>query len=138
MAYAGPGHDVLLFDGACAFCSRWAARLLRWLPEGAVEARSFREPGALERFPAVSPERCERALQLVRADGSVFEGAEAAVQALRHRRWGFLARAYYAPGIRQAADAVYRLTARNRFRIGDGACAGGCATPERTGHPSSR
>jgi predicted DCC family thiol-disulfide oxidoreductase YuxK len=124
MAYAGPGHDVLLFDGACAFCSRWAARLLRWLPEGAVEARSFREPGALALLPGVSPERCERALQLVRADGRVFEGAEAAVQALRHGRWGLLARAYYAPGIRQAADAVYRLTAGNRFRIGGGGCAG--------------
>jgi predicted DCC family thiol-disulfide oxidoreductase YuxK len=120
-------RDVLLYDGACAFCSRWAARLLRWLPAGSVEALSFREPGALERFPGVTPERCERALQLVRADGRVFQGAEAAVQALRHRRWGRLAFAYYLPGARQAADAVYRLAARNRFRIG-GDRSGGCAT----------
>lgn len=129
MARAGTGSDVLLYDGACAFCTRSAARLLGWLPAGAVEAKSFREPGTLERFPAVSADRCERALQLVRADGRVFEGAEAAVQALRHRRWGVLARAYYAPGVRQAADAVYRLTARNRFRIRGGGCAGGRASP---------
>jgi len=129
MPVAGPGHDVLLFDGGCAFCSRWAARLLRWLPQGAVEARSFREPGTLERFPGVSPDRCERALQLVRADGRVFEGAEAAVQALRHRRWGVLARGYYTPGLRRLADAVYRLTARNRGRSGRGGGAGRCALP---------
>jgi predicted DCC family thiol-disulfide oxidoreductase YuxK len=124
------GRDVLLYDGACTFCTRWAARLLRWLPAGEIDALSFREPGALARFPGVSAERCERALQLVRADGRVFEGAEGLVQALRRRRWGLFARAYYAPGIRQLADAAYRLTARNRFRLGGG-CAGACAAPPR-------
>ena len=129
MATPAGGRDVLLYDGACPFCTRWAARLLRRLPAGAVEGLSFRDPGALAPFPGVSPERCERALHLVRADGRVFEGAEAAVQALRHRRWGVLAGAYYAPGIRQLADAAYLLMARNRFRIGGGGCAGRCTTP---------
>jgi predicted DCC family thiol-disulfide oxidoreductase YuxK len=120
-----PGHDVLLFDGECAFCRGAAGRLLRWIPAGGVEPRSFREPDALARFPGLSPAHCEQALQLVREDGEVFAGIDGAVEALRHGRLGWLARAYRLPGIRQIADALYRLIARIRYRIGGRTCISG-------------
>jgi len=110
-------RDVLLYDGACALCRRSAAALLRRLPREGVEAISFRAPGALERFPGVEPEACERALQVVRADGRVFSGAEAVVQVFRGGPAGWLLRAYYLPGVRQAADAAYAAVARRRFRL---------------------
>jgi predicted DCC family thiol-disulfide oxidoreductase YuxK len=113
MGSAPPG-DVLFFDGACPACRRAVARLQRRLGPGRVEARSFRAPGALDAFPGLDPERCRRALQLVRADGEVFAGVEAVVQALRHRRLGRLARLYYLPPLRQLADATYRAVARRR------------------------
>jgi predicted DCC family thiol-disulfide oxidoreductase YuxK len=125
---AAPGRDVLLYDGDCPFCRREAGRLLRWLPEGALQARSFREPGVLDAFPGLDAARCEKALQLVRADGRVFAGAEGVVQALRHRRLGLAARAYYLPGLRQLANSVYAGVARRRFRLGGAPCLG-CTWP---------
>lgn len=120
--------DTVLFDGHCRMCVGAAKALVRWVPPDRVRLRSFREPGALEPFPQVTPEQCERAMQYVRADGRVFQGAEAIVQALRHRPLGKLAAAYYAPGLRQLLDALYGWVARRRFKLAgrecpDGACA---------------
>ncbi len=110
---------MLLYDGACRLCRRAAARIARSLPEASA-TRSFREAGALRRFPRLDVAACESAIQLVRKDGLVFAGAEAVVQALRGRWYGRLLKAYYLPGIRRAADAAYGAVARRRFGI-DGA-----------------
>ncbi len=114
MRPGAPGHDVLLFDGACPACRRAVARLQRRLGPEPLEARSFRAPGALDAFPDLDRERCQRALHLVRADGEVFAGAEAVVQAMRHRQLGRLARLYYLPPLRRLADAIYGAVARRR------------------------
>ena len=123
-----PGHDVILFDGHCRLCSAGARKLERLLGSRGTELRSFREEGALSAFPGVSYERCEKAMQLVQANGRVVEGAEAIVRALGRRVWGKLLYLYYVPGLRQFVDALYRVVARYRFRIAgrecpDGACA---------------
>lgn len=109
-----PGRDVLFFDGACPACRGAAARLARRAGPGSLEARSFRAPGALDGFPELDPERCRLALHLVRADGEVFAGAEAVVQALRRRWLGRLGRLYYLPPFRRLAEAAYRAVARRR------------------------
>jgi predicted DCC family thiol-disulfide oxidoreductase YuxK len=109
-----PGRDVLFFDGACPACRGAAARLQRRVGPGSMEARSFRAPGALDGFAGLTPERCRVALHLVRADGEVFAGAEAVVQALRHRWLGRLGRLYYLPPLRWLAEAAYRAVARRR------------------------
>ena len=110
---------VVLFDGDCGLCTRAAARLERWAAPGAIEYVSFREPGALRRFPQVTAADCERALQLVLPGGRVFSGAEAVFRALATRVWlRPMLWVYLVPGIRQATDAVYRLIARNRMRLG--------------------
>jgi predicted DCC family thiol-disulfide oxidoreductase YuxK len=111
-----PGHDVLLYDGACRLCVDSAGRLARSLPTG-TDTRSFREADALRSLPGVDAARCEVALQLVREDGEVFEGVEAVVQALRARWYGPLLRGYYLPGVRRIADAAYRGVARRRFHL---------------------
>jgi predicted DCC family thiol-disulfide oxidoreductase YuxK len=83
-----------------------------------VEFLSFRDPGVLARFPQVTAEQCERAMQYVDPQGGVYAGAEAFVQALGHKplwKWTY---AYYVPGIRQISEAAYRWIARNRFRFG--------------------
>ncbi len=114
MRTAPPGHDVLIYDGACGLCRRAAGRLLPSLP-ATTATTSFRDPGALSRFPGIDAARCEAALQFVRKDGVVFSGMEAAVEALRGRWFGPLLRAYYLPGIRPLLDAAYRAVARRRF-----------------------
>lgn len=112
-----PGHDVLLFDGACRVCRFAVTRLARAVPE-ATATESFREAGVLRRFPRLDVAACESAIQLVREDGVVFAGVEALVQAVRGRWYGrSLRRAYYLPGVRATADAAYGWLARHRFGL---------------------
>jgi predicted DCC family thiol-disulfide oxidoreductase YuxK len=122
LATTPPGHDVILFDGHCRLCRGAAKQLEHLLGGSGSELRSFREEGVLAAFPGISLERCERAMQLVQADGRVFEGAEAIVQALGRGRIGRLLFVYYVPGLRQVADWLYRLIARYRFRIAGKSC----------------
>jgi predicted DCC family thiol-disulfide oxidoreductase YuxK len=125
-----PGHDVLLFDGRCRICTAAAQELDRLLGSRGTELRSFRGEGALSAFPGVTYEMCDEAIQLVQADGRVFGGMEALVQAMGRRRWGKLLSFYYIPGVRQGLDALYRVAARNRFRLAGQQCAdGSCAVP---------
>jgi len=106
--------DVLLYDGACPMCRGAAAALVRALPPGAVDARSFREAGRSGSYPGLDEAELGRAVALVRHDGRVFRGAEAVVQALRAHPVGWLARAYYIPGLRWACDRAYAAVARRR------------------------
>jgi predicted DCC family thiol-disulfide oxidoreductase YuxK len=127
------GRWVLLFDGHCRFCTEQSRRLLRLARPGAIEARSFHDPGALEPFPGVTHDMCMEAMHLVAPDGRVFRGAEAAARALATRRWlAPFAFAYYLPIVRQASDAVYAAIAARRYRIAGraverGECTDACA-----------
>lgn len=126
---APQSQDVVLFDGDCRVCAQGMKQLRLWVKPDDAALLSFRDEGVLGRFPGLKAEACEQAMQLVRRDGQVFAGAEAIVQVLRHHAVGALAKAYYAPGLRQLADAVYRYIAKRRFRIAgrtgeckDGSC----------------
>ena len=75
-----------------------------------------------------------RQMHLVTPAGKIYGGFEAAVRAVMTRPiLGWLARAYYLPGLRQLLDAVYRWIASHRYRlmgkaIAAGECPGGaCA-----------
>ncbi|GIW41008.1 MAG: hypothetical protein KatS3mg076_1585 [Candidatus Binatia bacterium] len=116
-------RPAVLYDGRCAFCVAQARRLERWVGAG-VDWYSFRDAGVLERYPRISAEECERAMQLVEPDGRVFSGAEAVARLLARRRLlRPLARVYYLPFLRPVFDRAYAWVARNRFRLG-GRCEG--------------
>jgi len=135
-ATLAPGREVLLYDGQCNFCRAAATQLEHWARSRDLTLLSYRAPGALERFPGLTEERCDRAMQLVLADGRVVEGAQAAVVILSRRWWGGWLKLYYLPGIRQLADLAYQVIARLRYRIAGRSCeSGACAvhfTPPRS------
>lgn len=136
LATTPPGHDVILFDGHCRLCLGAAKQFERLLGGSGSELRSFREEGVLAAFPGISLERCEQKMQLVQADGRVFEGAEAVVRALGRGRLGRLLFVYYVPGLRQVADWLYGLIARHRFRIAGKTCTDGtCSIHLNRGKP---
>ncbi len=113
---------VLIYDGRCRFCVREAQRLARWA-RGQVQLESFRAPGVIDRYPGLTLERCEQALQFVEPDGRIRNGAEAVARALAlNPLFASLTWIYYVPGLRQAADWGYRVVARNRFRLQGEAC----------------
>jgi predicted DCC family thiol-disulfide oxidoreductase YuxK len=118
---AGDRRPVLIYDGHCRLCAREATRLARWVG-GRVRLESYRDPGVVAHYPGLTPAMCEQGLQLVLPDGRIVSGAEAAAATLRLRTpLGWL---YYLPGLRQVADAIYRVIVRNRFRLGGTTCAG--------------
>jgi protein-S-isoprenylcysteine O-methyltransferase Ste14/predicted DCC family thiol-disulfide oxidoreductase YuxK len=125
-----PGRHVVLFDGHCNFCAVGARKLIALARPGAVELVSFQEPGVLDQFPGVTHAACMRQMYLVTPDGRVFGGVEAGVRAVATRPLlGWLARAYYLPGIRLLCDAGYALIAANRYRImGRAVAAGKCGS----------
>src|SRR5436853_7563552 len=67
---------VLIYDGRCNFCRRQAEHLLR-LSGGRLRLESFRDPGVLARYPRLTLEACEQAMQLVEPDGRISSAAEA-------------------------------------------------------------
>jgi len=111
-------HYVVLYVGLCKFCVAGARKLMGLACPGAVALVSFQEPGVLDRFPGVTREACMRQMHLITPEGRVVGGFEAAVQAVATRPLlGFLAYAYYLPGIRYFCDIVYRFIASRRYRI---------------------
>ena len=113
MTDASRAVPVMIYDGDCVFCRRWIRRWRR-LTGNVVEYAPYQE--ALDRFPQVSRESAEVAVQLVVSGGEVLSGAAAVCRALRDvHGWGWADRAYTrVPGFRPIAEMLYRLVARNR------------------------
>ncbi len=121
---------TLLYDGACPFCRRQTARLQRWVPRSGLRCVSFRDPGVLDSFPALSFAECELEMKFVTPAGRCYGGMEAGVRVLALRTLLKPALLYYLPGLRQILDAAYRWVAARRFRISGGVCSDGvCALP---------
>ncbi len=117
MADASRVVPVMIYDGDCAFCRRWIRRWQR-LTGDEVEYAPYQD--ALDRFPQVSRESAEAAVQLVLTGGEVLSGAAAVCRTLRDvHGLGWADRAYgKVPGFRPIVEMVYRLVARNRTVAG--------------------
>jgi predicted DCC family thiol-disulfide oxidoreductase YuxK len=111
-----PDDDVILFDGACIFCSRWVrfvakrdtARRFRFTPiqseYGAKLARTF----------GIDPDDPDT--NAVVHDGEVFMKSDAALTVLSHLPgWRWVRMLFAVPKLLR--DPVYSLIARNRYRI---------------------
>lgn len=121
---------VLLFDGDCGFCTASVQWLERWVrPTAAIIAWQFTDLGAL----GVDVHECETSIQWVTAPGRTTSEAVAAAAVLCTGRapWPAVGRALVVPGLRQIANAAYRLIAANRYRL-PGATPACRVAPART------
>ena len=130
-------RPLLIFDGDCAFCTssaRWLHRRLSRRDGTAAEMVpwQFTDLAAL----GTTAERAQREVLWVEPDGVIYGGARAVARWLRHRggAYGIAGRVMGVPPVRQVADAVYRLIARNRHRMPGGSPA--CALPPPGYDPS--
>ena len=129
---------VLIYDGRCRFCVREANRLARWV-RGRVRLESFRDPGVIERYPGLTEELCEQALQLVEPDGRIRSGAGAVAHTLRLHPWiAPLTWIYDLPLLRSTFDLGYRTVARNRFRLGGEVCTDATCGVHQAREPPAR
>lgn len=67
----------VVFDGSCGFCRKWIERW-REMTSDSVDYRPSSE--AAEDFPNIPLEEFDRAVQLIRPDGSRISGAEAVLE----------------------------------------------------------
>ena len=118
-------RPVLVYDGDCAFCTRCARVLERIGPDAEIVALQFTDLAEL----GITDEQATDAVQWVQIDGTVRSGHEAIAAMLNTagRIWRIIGRMVLVPGISWMAARVYRLVARNRYRLpgGTSACAGG-------------
>ena len=106
-------RPVVLFDGECTSCRRWAER---WRNSAGDRLDFVAAQTAGERYPEIAPAEFERAVQLIGTDGRVFSGVGAILRIrahATHRSW-LLAAYERVPLLAAAAEAVYRLVARHR------------------------
>jgi predicted DCC family thiol-disulfide oxidoreductase YuxK len=131
-----PGADVagaaahlplVLYDGACVFCTAQAARVTR-ISGGRIAVRPLQ--GALADVPWVDPDEAVKALHLVDRDGRSYAGAAAVVRLLRLTRpvLGALVLPYHLPGVRWLAERAYAFVANRRYAIAGRTDADGCET----------
>lgn len=105
----------LIYDGECDFCRRWIERW-RGLTADRIEYRSSQDCAA--EHPEIRAEEFADAVQWIGADGRRESGAPAVLSALATGCFlgKFLLVLYRkAPPLAWAANAVYRLIAKNRM-----------------------
>jgi predicted DCC family thiol-disulfide oxidoreductase YuxK len=121
-------RPVLLYDGDCAFCTNCAHLLERIGPDAEVVPWQFSDLAEL----GVTEEHAVDAVQWVETDGTVRSGHKAIAAVLKTAGpiWRIAGRVLLMPGISWIASRIYRLVARNRYRLPGGtpACA---VSPER-------
>jgi predicted DCC family thiol-disulfide oxidoreductase YuxK len=107
-----PERPTVVFDGACAFCRRWVARVQRLDRAGTIRFLPRQDPSA----PVVSnrsPKDLSRAAHFVRGDGAVFAGAAAAREMWLHLPGANLVRLLTrVPGTMVFAEWLYGWIAR--------------------------
>ncbi len=106
---------VMIFDGDCNFCRRWISRWHQSTGDR-VEYIPFQHPSVAERFPELTRERCEQAVQLIDTDGRVYSAAEAVfrVQAVAPwKRWPLWCY-QRVTGVAPLTEWFYRFVATHR------------------------
>src|SRR6185295_4285709 len=106
-----PPKPLLIFDGDCHFCRRWIERW-RELTAGAVDYAPCQE--VAEKYPEISREEFESAVQFIETNGTIYRGAEAVCRSLGYRfgcKW--MTHAYEGlPGFAWITEAAYHQVAR--------------------------
>lgn len=108
---------VLLFDGACGFCTRSENFLLRLDRTGELRTEPLQGAGVAERL-GIPPSQLLESVRWLDSSGEVYSGAEAVNAALSAALGiGLPLRIYRIPGIRSLQDALYRWVADHRYRF---------------------
>jgi predicted DCC family thiol-disulfide oxidoreductase YuxK len=112
---------TLIYDGDCAFCTRWARRLRRWDARGRLNLVQSGDSAALAKLPTIERAALEGAMHLVGPDGTINAGAAAIPGILALLPFGRpFASLFALPLVRRIADGAYRWVARNRHRLPGG------------------
>jgi predicted DCC family thiol-disulfide oxidoreductase YuxK len=125
-----PQHDTVFYDGHCRFCRGQIATLRRLDLAGSLRFISLHDPVVARDFPELEPEALLQEMHVVDASGHARAGADA-VRYLSRKLpvlWP-LAVPLHVPGSMPIWRAIYRLIARNRYRLAGRCDEGTCRLP---------
>ncbi|MEM6331052.1 MAG: DUF393 domain-containing protein [Planctomycetota bacterium] len=118
-----PDADIVIYDGQCNFCRASVARLPWWDCQGRLCYVSLHDPSVAERWPDIALDRLHQEMCIVEGPGGRRPGRRHwGAEAVRHltfrlRRLWWLMPLMHLPGMMLLARPLYRLVARNRYRI---------------------
>ena len=127
---ARPSRDTVLYDGQCRFCRGQIAILRKLDLSGGLQFTSLHDPSVVVDFPEVSRADLLEEMFVVDRRGRVWRGA-GAVRYLSRRLvllWP-LALLLHVPGSMPLWQWLYRVVARNRYRIAGSCEEGKCRIP---------
>jgi predicted DCC family thiol-disulfide oxidoreductase YuxK len=118
----------LLYDGECAFCTAWAARLEPVLTRRGFDLAPWQSPWVHECLD-LSPAEPFTEIRLVTVTGAAFAGADAFIHLARRVWWAWpFHLVALLPGIKPVLRAAYRWLAARRHCLGQGHSQ--CRRPE--------
>lgn len=111
----------MLYDGGCAFCTRWVKFWADVLHRHGIGTSELQEPWVEQRL-GLPPEQLLYDIRLLRSDGQLISGADVYLYVWRRIWWAWpLWAIFSSPGFNKLIHAGYRWFARNRHCI-SGAC----------------
>ena len=106
----------MLYDGQCKLCIR---AVNKWHKKTgtAVSYKPYQQ--ALSKFPHITKEACEKTVQLITPDGTVYTGAHAVLKAFDlAEKYKILHTLYHTvPLFGRIAEGIYAWTARHRLLV---------------------
>lgn len=125
-----PPRDTVLYDGQCRFCRGQIAILRRLDLTGRLTFTSLHDPSVAGDFPEIPHEDLLAEMYVVDRKGRTWRGAGAVRYLSRHlvALWP-IALPLHLPGTMPLWTWLYRLVARNRYRIAGTCDEGTCRLP---------
>jgi predicted DCC family thiol-disulfide oxidoreductase YuxK len=113
----GAVSGVVLYDGQCGFCSRWAKSWAQTLVQRGFQIASLDEPWVAEKIK-MPHEELVTDIRLLTADGQLISGADVYLYVTRRIWWAWPFYAIFSlPGFNWLIHFGYRWFARNRYLV---------------------
>ena len=113
------GKAWVLYDGECAFCTRWVEFWSGTLRRRNIETARLQEPWVEQRLH-LSGEQLLYDIRLSTADGQLISGANVYLYVWRRIWWAWPLYAIFSlPGCNKLIHAGYRWFARNRHCVSE-------------------
>jgi len=108
---------TLYYDGRCAFCSTEMARLRRWDQRHQLAFVDIAQPGFDPAHLGATMDELNLEMYSQAADGTVYAGIDSLLAAYTATGRGYLVAPLRVPFLRPPLAYLYRLFARNRYRM---------------------
>lgn len=116
-----PPNGWVLYDGECAFCTRWVGFWSGVLRRHGFATGELQAPWVTERL-RMAPDELLHDIRVLTRAGAVVSGADVYLYVWRRIWWAWPLYAIFSlPGFNRLIHAGYRWFARNRYCV-SGAC----------------